>query len=400
MVISYNYSRKILLGVLVGLTGLALGAHWYTHQKKSAYYHATPHTIESCTASVHTFLQQLDHPAWQEVSVQLTDDVSYATDKDIFINTNHRILGPLEFVVAHESGHVAADHYNKRNDDSNELSIEQLREQEKEADLLACTVLYNLDKIETIYQRIANLQFGVDNNWETSEKAALDDHPSLQENVEYMKEFLKNKGLSDQIIEDNIQKYMPYFNMIFNKSYITLVEKSGTASASEEATMLAQEFLDTLDVPLRWLIRVKASENTCATAWHIWINEDQHQGCKSFALAHECSHIALKHWTIKNEKPLSLEELRVQEKEADLLACSLLHNLNKTDGIYERLAYLQVCHSRGFETPEKAAASEHPSVPDTIMYIQEFLKSKGIAENAIDSSMQPYVEHYNKLFGK
>jgi hypothetical protein len=62
-----------------------------------------------------------------------------------------------------------------------------MRAQEKEADLMACKLLCDLNLPEIVEARIAEIQYAIDQKWKQSD---TNDHPTLQEMVDYIRDFL------------------------------------------------------------------------------------------------------------------------------------------------------------------------------------------------------------------
>ncbi len=138
----------------------------------------------------------------EEISIYETSGISHSTVDCIRINHARNKLGPAEFVIAHECGHVAACHCHMGTEGETK---EESRAIEKEADLLGAQALHELGLDRVILERIADLRMyaadeGVCEN---------DDHPSLVENAEYLTEYLIEIGYTREYIDDYCSKLIP-----------------------------------------------------------------------------------------------------------------------------------------------------------------------------------------------
>lgn len=101
-----------------------------------------------------------------------------------------QFIGPVEFVVFHEAAHVALEHYTTRVFE--EISPEQMKAQEIEADLLACQKLFELGMQDIIVERIKNIKKYVDSK---ARAGNASDHPTFQEIYQALVHFAQSKGI-------------------------------------------------------------------------------------------------------------------------------------------------------------------------------------------------------------
>lgn len=101
-----------------------------------------------------------------------------------------QFIGPVEFVVFHEAAHVALDHYSSRV--FVDISPEQMKAQEIEADLLACQTLFELGMQGVIIKRIHEIKKYVD---KSVKPANAEDHPTFQEIYHALVHFAQSKGI-------------------------------------------------------------------------------------------------------------------------------------------------------------------------------------------------------------
>jgi hypothetical protein len=139
----------------------------------------------------HILLKKGGHKDPKSVRILSHDDTSCSNDCTIWINTGWE-LGPQDYVLAHECGHVVCEHYKKRCDyaeahDDNDMPDAAIKAQEKEADLTACRLLCELGLQGIVEDRIKEIQYAIDQKWRQTD---TNDHPGLQEMVDYMREFL------------------------------------------------------------------------------------------------------------------------------------------------------------------------------------------------------------------
>lgn len=126
-----------------------------------------------------------------------TTGTSFAVGDMICINSSRNKLAPVEFVLAHEVGHILAGHCQISGEPK-----EETRAMEKEADLLAAEMLHNLGLDRAIFERIGDLRiYGADCEWED------DDHPPLLENAQYLSDFLIGVGYTQDTIDRFCEKY-------------------------------------------------------------------------------------------------------------------------------------------------------------------------------------------------
>jgi len=199
--------------MILGMIGAGIGYYYRIQKSPQNFLEYLNNDVKS--DQITTFAQKiLEHMGVDKNSITIytTDGTSCAYSDKMYINPQRRKLGPLQFVIAHECAHIALDHYAAR---KNGITIEQGRDQEQEADLYAAKTLCEMGLEEAVYERIANLQYGCDHNWESPEYAAEDEHPTLVQNVDYLKKFMKTKNSSSDEIEKNIKKYTPYFDKMF-----------------------------------------------------------------------------------------------------------------------------------------------------------------------------------------
>ena len=131
------------------------------------------------------------------VALVETTGTSFTVGDMICINSSRNKLGPVEFVLAHEVGHILAGHCQISGEPK-----EETRAMEKEADLLGAEMLHNLGLDRAIFERIGDLRiYGADCVWED------EDHPSLTENAEYLSEFLIGVGYTQEQIDRFCEEY-------------------------------------------------------------------------------------------------------------------------------------------------------------------------------------------------
>lgn len=128
-----------------------------------------------------------------------TTGTSFTVGDMICINSSRNKLGPVEFVLAHEVGHILAGHCEISGEPK-----EETRAMEKEADLIGAEILHNLGLDRAIFERIGDLRlYGADCEWED------DTHPSLMENADYLSEFLISAGYTQKEIDQFCERYIP-----------------------------------------------------------------------------------------------------------------------------------------------------------------------------------------------
>lgn len=101
-------------------------------------------------------------------------------------------LGPLKFVIFHESAHIALNHFYDRFFADYNFSPQHIKAQEVEADLLACQTLFELGMQDVIIERIQEIKQAIQQKRSVTNST---DHPSLEEMYTYLCEFLKSKGI-------------------------------------------------------------------------------------------------------------------------------------------------------------------------------------------------------------
>ncbi len=122
----------------------------------------------------------------EKIKVKSHDDTSCSDDKTIWMNTGWE-LGPQNYVLAHECGHVICGHYKERCERN--VTDAEMKEQEIEADLMACKLLCDLNMHEIVQERIKEIQYAIDQKWKQFD---TNDHPSLQEMIDYIREFYED----------------------------------------------------------------------------------------------------------------------------------------------------------------------------------------------------------------
>ena len=210
----------------------------------------------------------------------------------------------------------------------------------------------------------------------------------------------EQEAAQEQVVKkDNSLYYKAYQDTLSTDWYQDFRKQRGLVKASEKTTQKAREFLEILNVPMPEIITIYNAKRSCSSAYDVWINEKTIT-CLDFVLAHECSHIALNHWYTKMKNRLSLEELRVLEREADLSACKLLYDLGNLEGLYQQIGWLEYFAHSGLQTPAQAAADEHPPVLEEIEVMKNFLVEQGISLDEINASVKPHREYYEKTHKK
>jgi hypothetical protein len=150
---------------------------------------------------VATFLESQGADA-KSVCLVETTGISYTVGDKICINSSRNKLGPVEFVLAHEVGHILAGHCEISGEPE-----EETRAMEKEADLLAAEILHSLGLDRAIFERIGDLKlYGADCAWEDT------NHPPLLENARYLSDFLIRVGYTQESINQFCEKYIPARN--------------------------------------------------------------------------------------------------------------------------------------------------------------------------------------------
>lgn len=138
----------------------------------------------------------------EAVALIETTGTSFTVGDKICINSSRNKLGPVEFVLAHEVGHILAGHCEISGEPK-----EETRAMEKEADLVGAEMLHSLGLDRAIFERIGDLKiYGADCAWED------DDHPPLLENAEYLSEFLIGAGYTQKEINQFCERYIPLRN--------------------------------------------------------------------------------------------------------------------------------------------------------------------------------------------
>lgn len=190
--------KKLLIGICAVLTFSAI-IYW---PGKALYNQLMLYKwgVDSCkelghekmTGELYDVAQQaLEHmrvPLRSLVQVYKTHDCSCSTPYHIWLNTNIQ-PGPIEFDVFHEVAHIALGHPTKRFFE--DISQEEARAQEVEADLLACQMLFELGKSDVIDERIKILKECIDRE---AIEPDLDDHPTLDTIYTLTCNFARSKG--------------------------------------------------------------------------------------------------------------------------------------------------------------------------------------------------------------
>jgi hypothetical protein len=121
-----------------------------------------------------------------EIAIERTEDGSCSNDSTIWIQQNQFELGPQEFVIYHEAAHVACGHYRNHCNvvlDGGDLTLDMLKGDEIEADLIAAHTLCSLNKHHILEQRINEIDFALSHGWM---QVDTHDHPTLEEMREYL----------------------------------------------------------------------------------------------------------------------------------------------------------------------------------------------------------------------
>ncbi len=178
---------------------------------------------------------------------------------------------------------------------------------------------------------------------------------------------------------------------VFSESSSFMVE-FGEKAAPGHINKLVKGYLRALKVPFWWLTQVKkTTAGSCSTHWHVWINDETKWGPVEFVAAHEAAHVAQGHFIDRLETEMTIDDMREQEKEADLIATELLFKRGKVDIVIYRLAQLIAAqrYVEQHKMPEDVN-DEHPNYPQIIEYTKKFLE-----DNHVD--YQEKLEKYLKV---
>lgn len=134
-------------------------------------------------------LQHINVSCASLITMYKTDECTCSTSYHMWINEK-ALPGPVEFDVVHEVAHIALGHPTKRF--FHEITPEEARAQEVEADLLAYQTLFELGRADIILERIKTLKKYIEIK---AEEPDLDDHPSLETIYTFTCSFARSKGL-------------------------------------------------------------------------------------------------------------------------------------------------------------------------------------------------------------
>lgn len=147
-------------------------------------------------------LRDIDVPFWRLVQIKKTSQTSCSFAWHIWMNEGEK-FGPLTYLAYHEAAHIACGHGTYRLYHL-DITPEDKRAQEKEADLLAAQTLYKVGKQNVIFEVLAHIQAAIEDDWD--QENHTQDHPSLQEMAVYFTKFLENKGYTN--IDKEVKKRM------------------------------------------------------------------------------------------------------------------------------------------------------------------------------------------------
>lgn len=135
-----------------------------------------------------------------DIQIYKTDRISHSTSTCIRMNPSFNRLGPIEYIMAHECGHIAGNHCS-----SPQKTGSAARAVEKEADLFAAQALHDLGLDRFVFERIADLRLYIPYESPSPE----DSHPSMAENAEYLTEFMIDQGYTREYIDGFCQRIIP-----------------------------------------------------------------------------------------------------------------------------------------------------------------------------------------------
>lgn len=123
-----------------------------------------------------------------QVQILETEKNNCSATCHMWINKN--IWASWKYLIFHEAAHIALGHFKEQFE--GEVSNARKKEQEQEADLLACKTLYELGMSEFVTGYSDELAQALDEGLELMNS---DTHPSLKEIHDYMTAFAKSKGI-------------------------------------------------------------------------------------------------------------------------------------------------------------------------------------------------------------
>lgn len=205
------YTKKAkfsFFSLIFGALSLYLGPTLWRqgHAFYEGYHYTHELGTENASLKMCSMVQQalydMQVPFWRLIQVKKTDQTSCSFIWYVWMNEKER-FGPAEYVAYHEAAHIALGHGEVRLYCDEITSAEQ-RAQEIEADLLAAETLYTVGKKEVILERLAHLQYAIDERWKETD---LEDHPSLQEMAALFTRFLEGKGHTN--VNQEVRKRIP-----------------------------------------------------------------------------------------------------------------------------------------------------------------------------------------------